>query len=81
MRNDAEDEVSVVSGMTDFLNGDLGMIEDSVQQLSAQAKRLESRQVEEDTVLDIRPEWSTQAKNELVIILTISHLFISYSKT
>ena len=63
-----DDESSVVSGMTDFLNGDLGMIEDTVQQLSAQAKRAESRKEEDDTALDIRPEVSIQAANKLVII-------------
>ena len=61
-----DDVSSVVSGMTDFLNGDLGIIEDTVNQLSAQTKRAESRREEDDVAFDIRPEVSIQAANKLV---------------
>eukprot|EP00794_Sanderia_malayensis_P019919 gene19919-21871_t len=57
---------SSVSGMSDYLNGDLRMIEDTVQQLSAKAKLNEAAEQEEDSVLDIRPEASVQARNQLI---------------
>ena len=59
-----DEESSVVSGMSEFLNGNLGMMEHTVQQLSKQA-RVEDA-VEEDTALDIRPENTEQAQNQLV---------------
>ena len=65
-----EDESSVVSGMTNFLNGDLGLIEDAMQQLSAQTKRAESAK-EDEFAFDIRPAVSTQAINKLVCSLKL----------
>ncbi len=50
--------------MSEYLNGGLEMIEDTVQQLSAKSQHDESR--DEETVLDIRPEQSVQARNKLV---------------
>lgn len=63
-----ENEGKSVSSMSDFVNGDLRMIEDMVQQLSDQARRTGSRSGEEDLSLDIRPEHSIQAENKMVSV-------------
>jgi len=63
-----EDAASVVSGMSDYVNGDLGMIEDSVQELKEHAKREDSAK-QDDVAFDIRPEVSVQAENKLVCTL------------
>ncbi|XP_065055255.1 uncharacterized protein LOC135683825 isoform X1 [Rhopilema esculentum] len=67
VKSDAEssEEASSVSGMSEYLNGNLTLIEDTMQQLSSQAKR-ENSDDEEDTALDIRPDVSMQAHNKIL---------------
>ena len=66
-----EDAASVVSGMSDYVNGDLGMIEDSVQELKEHVRREDSAK-QDDVAFDIRPEVSVQAENKLVCTLLYS---------
>ena len=72
VKSDAEnsEEASSVSGMSEYLNGNLALIEDTMQQLSSQAKRDDSVD-EEDTALDIRPDVSMQAHNKIVCLYVI----------
>ena len=67
------EESSVVSGMSEYLNGNLGMMENTVQQLSNQARVEDAI---EDTALDIRPEITEQAQNQLVSRISFVSNFV-----
>ena len=53
--------------MSEYLNGDLSLIENTVQKLTSKTNLDES--LDEETALDIRPEMSIQARNKLVCIV------------